>query len=461
MRLRDSYTRVMLFTLVAVIVIATFITITNYFAQISIFEDKELTKLKGIASTLVLQIDADKHQKLLDRYPEKDDLKSTTEDSLYYSIHQKLKAAKEINDLESPVYTMVYDSSKNKFCLAVTSAEYPYWKHEYLNFPDLLVANYETGGTLPPYEDENGVWLSAFVPIKNSEGKVTGALQVDEQFDTYITRARNKVWWNVGISLLVVIVISLLMIMNLRSLFLKQRKLAQEREEIERLRRELIANVSHDLRTPLASIHGYIETLLLKQDDLDKERFTKYLRTSLNNAEKLKNLVDELFELSKLEAKERKLEAEPLSIGELIHDILNNFKIAAGEKEIILQADIPVDLPQVKADIALIDRVLQNLISNAIKFCKSGDTITIKAKRKKDRVWISVRDTGAGISEEDLPHIFSRFHQGSNKKQGAGLGLAIVKNILELHESKFEVKSELNKGTTFSFSLPVYENGNS
>jgi len=257
----------------------------------------------------------------------------------------------------------------------------------------------------------------------------------------------------------VIILISIVMVVNVRSLFLKQRKISEQRDEVEALRRELIANISHDLRTPLASIHGYIETLLLKKDDLDKERFTKYLRTSLNNTEKLKNLVEELFELSKLEAQERKLEAEPLNVGELIHDILNNFKITAGEKKIRLEANVPVDLPQVKADIALIDRVLQNLIGNSIKFCSEGDQITVSAERKGELVWITVGDTGKGIAKDDLPHIFNRFHQGTEKKQGAGLGLAIVKNILELHKSEFSVKSEINKGTSFSFSLPILRNG--
>ncbi|MFZ6053321.1 sensor histidine kinase [Halocola ammonii] len=457
-KLTDSYRRVMAFTLIAVIVIATFITVNNYYTQISIFEEKELTKLKGIASTLAMQIDAKDHLTLLNRYEKKDDLESTTSDSLYFAMHKKLKKAQEVNELESPIYTMIYDSSRHKFCLAVTSAEYPYWKHEYRNFPDRLLEQYETGGVLPPYEDENGVWLSAFVPLKTEDGKITGALQVDERFDNYIARSRDQIWWNIGISLIVIILISIVMIVNVRSLFVKQRKISEQRDEVEALRRELIANVSHDLRTPLASIHGYIETLLLKKDDLDSERFTKYLRTSLNNTEKLKNLVEELFELSKLEAQERKLEAEPLNVGELIHDILNNFKITAGEKKLRLEAKIPVDLPQVKADIALIDRVFQNLISNSIKFCEEGDQIEVSAKHQGELVWITVSDTGKGIAKEDLPHIFNRFHQGTEKKQGAGLGLAIVKNILELHESEFHVKSELNKGTSFSFSLPVLQN---
>jgi len=128
-KLTDSYRRVMAFTLIAVVVIATFITVNNYYTQISIFEEKELTKLKGIASTLAMQIEAEEHLTLLNRYEEKDDLQSTSADSLYYSMHKKLKNAQEVNELDSPIYTMVYDSSRHKFCLAVTSAKYPYWKH--------------------------------------------------------------------------------------------------------------------------------------------------------------------------------------------------------------------------------------------------------------------------------------------------------------------------------------------
>ena len=166
-------------------------------------------------------------------------------------------------------------------------------------------------------------------------------------------------------------------------------------------------------------------------------------------------LVDELFELSKLEANKRPLNLEPLAIDDLIHDITHNLKIEAKEKGVELNPIISKALPQVKADIALIDRVLQNLISNSIKFCSEGDSVRVSADQSGENVLISVTDTGEGIDSNELPKIFNRFHRGETTKAGTGLGLAIVKNVLELHGSEYNIESEKGKGTTFTFSLPI------
>jgi signal transduction histidine kinase len=247
------------------------------------------------------------------------------------------------------------------------------------------------------------------------------------------------------------------MFFSVKSILKRQRKLEEEKAEIEMLRQELVANVSHDLRTPLASIHGYIETLLMKKDSLDEDTKAKYLSTTLQSTEKLKNLVDELFELSKLESKERKLNIESFSAGELILDIANNFKISAQEKGVQLQTDVPQHAPMVFADLALIDRVVSNLLSNAIKYCNDGDHVNIKLEGDGHQLWISITDTGAGIEAEDLPHIFNRFHKGKGARQGTGLGLAIVKNILEMHNSHYDVHSKKGEGTTFRFSLNTHK----
>lgn len=254
-------------------------------------------------------------------------------------------------------------------------------------------------------------------------------------------------------------VITLILFFVTRTFLLTQQRLNREREELETLRKELLANVSHDLRTPLSSIQGYLETVLMKKDTLGPEKLERYLAISLKNTEKLKSLVDELFDLSKLESKDRKLALESFSIAELALDVASSFKIKAAEKGINLTEEIPQSLPHVKADIALIDRVLQNLLSNAIKFTDIGGQIAFKLEDQPNHIRISVKDTGVGIAEDDLSKVFDRFHtRPSGKTIGTGLGLAIVRTVLEAHNSSFAIDSKVGIGTTFWFELEKCEN---
>jgi len=227
-------------------------------------------------------------------------------------------------------------------------------------------------------------------------------------------------------------------------------------ERTDALRRELVANVWHDLRTPLASLHGYLETLGLKNDELSEEERRQYLTVALRNSERLRHLVGELFELAKLDAKEIQPELEAFSLPELVQDVVQEFQLRAQEKGVELRADLSERLPFVRADIRLIERVLENLIENALRHTpRGGGAIEIALRQEDDRVKVEIRDSGAGIPAEDLPHIFERFHQapGGEESVGAGLGLAISKKILELHQSMIEASSQLDGGTTFTFRL--------
>lgn len=232
----------------------------------------------------------------------------------------------------------------------------------------------------------------------------------------------------------------------------------EELKGVDKLRKELIGNVSHDLRTPISSIQGYAETLLMKGSDLSAEEQSKYLNIIVSGTQRLKLLVNDLFELSKLEAQQVKLDLEPLSLGELVHDVVNKQKLQATEKGIAIHTILAKDLPIVEVDVQKIDRVLQNLVDNAIKFCQKGDTIKIELDASDPgSVEVRIIDSGAGISEKDLPHIFDRYFKSgvSAKHGGTGLGLAIVKRIVELHGSTIKVQSRVNEGTSFTFELPV------
>ena len=226
------------------------------------------------------------------------------------------------------------------------------------------------------------------------------------------------------------------------------------------LRRELVANISHDLRTPLASIEGYTETILLREHVLTETERKTYLQTILKNTQSLGRLVSELFELSKLEARQTPVNMEPFSITELIQDNLLKFEPQAHQREILLIGDLPRHIPFVLADVALIERVLQNIIANALQYTPEQGRVSISVWPviNASQVRVSVADTGRGITPEDMPHIFDRFYRSGPVREKArlGLGLAIAHRIVHLHNSQIDVQSTPDVGTTFSFQLPIY-----
>jgi len=226
-------------------------------------------------------------------------------------------------------------------------------------------------------------------------------------------------------------------------------------QETDSLRRELVANVSHDLRTPLASLSGYIETLLLKSPELSDEEKQAYLRIAFENSKRLSTLVEELFELAKLDANEIQPRHESFSLAELTYDVSHKFHLRANEQQISLDIEVDDSIPYVSADVGMIERVLDNLIDNSFKHTPKGGRIRLELSNIKKAVRVAISDTGYGIDKDDLPHIFKRFYKKADAQTGLGLGLAIAARIVELHGGKLSVDSVLHQGTTFQFSLPA------
>ena len=229
-------------------------------------------------------------------------------------------------------------------------------------------------------------------------------------------------------------------------------------KSVDGLRRELIANVSHDLRTPLAILKGYVETMQMKKDSLTASEMDEYLQITHENVDKLSNLINQLFEYSKLEAEQVSPVKEPFSITELSHDLIAKFKVIAGQKQIELVLDNPSENSIVFADLSLVERALQNLIENAIKFTLPKGKVVLSIKRKDKNVEINITDTGTGIPLSEQPYIFDRYKQveKNTRKQGYGLGLAIVKKIMDLHDTTITVLSKPKEGSSFIFNLPAY-----
>ena len=227
----------------------------------------------------------------------------------------------------------------------------------------------------------------------------------------------------------------------------------------DKFRQELIANVSHDLRTPLSIMQGYVETLMIKKDNISDREKDKYLSVVAESTRKLSALVEQLFQYAKLEANQVSPQKEQFLLDELVSDILMAYQLKAAERNIHLELNNTGSLPPVFADIALTERVLQNLIDNAFKFTPDGGSITIHLQYTPAGVQVKVADTGVGIAHEDQAYIFERYkqlHRNEMPKKGMGIGLAIVKKILELHQISIQVTSEPGKGTAFWFVLPIF-----
>lgn len=229
-------------------------------------------------------------------------------------------------------------------------------------------------------------------------------------------------------------------------------------ERSDRTRRELVANVSHDLRSPLSSIQGYLETALLKEEELDRNERKRLLETSMESARALQGLVDQLFELSKLEAAEAAPEFEPANAAELANDVVLTMGPDAEARHVAVTVKAPAEQPLVTADVAMVERALRNLLHNAVSHTPAGGTVTVAIENREHAVELSVSDTGHGIPAQELPYIFDRFYRvdKSRASKGAGLGLAIAWQIARLHGTELTVESEINRGTTFRFELPLW-----
>lgn len=242
-----------------------------------------------------------------------------------------------------------------------------------------------------------------------------------------------------------------------------QKRIAQQFQHLEdsdRQRRELVSNISHDLRTPLSNIRGYVETVMLRGDSLDADSRASHLRTALRHADLLGKRVADLFELSKLDAGRVTPQREMFCLAELLQDVVQNYRLAAQQRGVTVQLSTGSHAKaKVLADIAMIERVLQNLIDNALRHTEAGGYVNLAIENRGEFMEISVSDTGRGIRSEHLPHIFERYWRAADVEDhaastSAGLGLAIVKRILELHGSAVHVHSELMRGTRFGFVLP-------
>jgi len=230
--------------------------------------------------------------------------------------------------------------------------------------------------------------------------------------------------------------------------------------KLERIRRDFVANVSHEFRTPLTAIQGFAETLIggAIDDPHNRERF---LGIILEHSRRLARLTEDLLKLSQMDAEKLELEIRPVSVAQLVEACFETAERRATEKELHLALNLPSQLPDVAADSRRIQEVLQNLLDNAIQYTLPSGRIVLSAEARNDEVVFTVTDTGIGIPQADQPRIFERFYRvdvaRSREAGGTGLGLSIARHLVEAHGGKLWVESELGVGSKFHFSIPVFD----
>jgi signal transduction histidine kinase len=232
--------------------------------------------------------------------------------------------------------------------------------------------------------------------------------------------------------------------------------MAERLEGTERRRLELIGDLTHELRTPLTVLEGYLEGLTDSSIEGSPELFTRLKRET----NRLRRLVNDLQELSRVEAGIVPLRLQPTAVAPLVEEVIEKIQLQIPEEGPTLQSTLPKNLPQVLADPDRLEQILINLISNAVRYTEVGK-ITVSSQYLDKTLHIAVQDTGIGISEPDLTHVFERFWRADRSRSrasgGSGIGLAIVKSLVERHGGQIFVQSELDKGSTFTFTLPCVE----
>ena len=232
--------------------------------------------------------------------------------------------------------------------------------------------------------------------------------------------------------------------------------MAENLERTESLRRQLIGDVSHELRTPLTAIKGSLEALIDGVLPAEPETFEQIYQ----EADRLQRLVNDLQELSRVEAGALKLDLQPLLLADLLKTATIHLDRQYSEKGVKLEVNLPDDLPEVLADADRLSQVLFNLIGNALQYTPVGGQVTVAARRLGDEVQVSVKDTGIGIAAEQLPYVFDRFYRADRSRSrvsgGSGIGLTIARHLVDIHHGRIWVESPgEGKGSTFTFTLPV------
>jgi signal transduction histidine kinase len=231
--------------------------------------------------------------------------------------------------------------------------------------------------------------------------------------------------------------------------------MSAELESLEHLRRELVANVSHELKTPISALRAHLENLLDGVEQADPDT----LQIMLNQSERLGRLVEQLLDLSRIESGELRLNRTPVPLHPLVREVLSEIEVARAVRGVLVRDAVPDDLPAVLVDAERVHQVLYNLLDNALRYTPPGGEVTVEARPANGSCQVAVIDTGHGIEPEHLPRLFERFYRADAARArgdgGTGIGLAIARSVVEAHGGHIRAESRVGQGSVFTFDLPV------
>ena len=450
--------------------------------------------------SLCAQIDQGDMKYLVNRYGSKDEIKENIDDIVYLSIHKLFREVEQKNELESPIYTTVFNEKDKVFEFIVTSSPKPYFRHTFSKYPKELYELRNIGGKIGPYFSENGQWLTAFTPVKDTKGNIICLLHVDQEFGKFKEAALMDFFKSAGISLVISLLFISVMVFYLRRITLNAEKSAIKLEEslnlvseknmqleaanqkIDEFNEELrslnenlelqveectknlkkaneeldqfVYSASHNLRAPLSAIMGLIK---ISSDEENIEALRSYINLMGITSEKMDNIIKDIIDYSKnnrIELKPEPINVEKVANQAIEENMFNDDKI---KLSVFHELSGKRNQNEFYTDRLRLKILLKNLISNAINH-KDENKPECKVKvhcftGEKD-LKIKVTDNGMGMSADIQNRIFNLFFIGNPKSKGSGIGLYIVKEILAKLKGQISFETQAGKGTTFTVEIP-------
>lgn len=479
----------LIFILFGAFIILIIYFLTNaYYQMLGQYKEEVLAKLKAVTSTGALMINGELHAQLSNNYMTKDSITDNSQDPLYYRLHKSLLAIKTSNQISSDVYTIVYYEPDSTFHFIGTSAESPYFRHTYKNYPKDLLTNYSKGGTLDIYEDENGMWLSAFAPIRNNKGQVVALLEADEHFEVFLGKAREELIQNILFSLLVTLPFAIVLFGYVASSLNKikdiqvqlesqneeiksqNEEIKSQSEQIDRYNYELNEKIkertaalakshqqltnflyhsSHDVQAPVATLKGILRLARLDQKDERSNQYFEMIQETVSYLEDMTKTIQLVYEI-----KSRELIVEKVNVKTFLEtDIKTLFK-SDDEVEVSISGD---DDAFINTDIDLLKTTIKELTRNSVQYHNNKENCLLRYHISKNNQWLQVEieDNGEGIDAEKQANLFSLFNRGHEKSTGTGLGLYIAKTCIERLQGSISFVPQTEKGSKFLLRLPL------
>jgi signal transduction histidine kinase len=486
LQLKAANSRLVAAVFTGILILIAYFVVNSYYNSLAKSKAEVLEKLRAIAFTSVWLINGDDHDSLANNLMTKDAIVSNTENRIYHKLHSTLKAVCKTNHLESPLYTIVYYSRDSTFHFIGTSSDKPYYRHSYKNYPKDLLKNYQTGGILDGYQDENGHWLSAFAPLRNSKGEVVALLEADENFEMFIAKAKKELLRNTLISLLIVLPFGLALYGYLSNTLRKQAQyqatVLNQKEEIEAQNEEIktqnnliekqnreldqrvkertfeletsnkeLANFlyhsSHDVQAPIATLKG-LESLAIQET---KEPLTReYLTLIKDTTTRLERMVKTIQLVHQI--KTTQLSIESVNLYEKMQCIFNSLS----HHNVRLEIDLPSDIT-INTDARLLENSISELFKNSIQYNQGDLNLKIKLSGyySNEGFTLVIEDNGIGISAEIRKDLFTMFKRRNEKSTGIGLGLYISQICIERMSGRIYTKESNQVGAHFQISLPA------